>query len=604
MIPPDDSRSSIEPKEQMDQDGDTNHQSSIQQPVDSPQPSPTSPLVTSASPHPTPAAPTSSAVIPATRPPAAVVVDTIKLPSLSAYALDFILRFCSFVKIQKRLPELSEVNFEITRSLEILQAANYLQIHHVFQFLMTLVSLNLPTKHELETLPSHIVDGLLLMAPLGALYTSDMMSEDRWRWICCHRWPIFREGEDGSPPRSNPLGSWRDTFCVKYVEDFVEKGHLTSSHGFLSHLKRSVTLASPHLRFFTIRNHTQFGPLFVKLFLRTSHPRLFSLDLSRLSIHSPDLHEIVPLLVRQPSLIQLNLSNNRIIADGVAPLAAFIRETDSLQWLLLDHNELGPDGATMIASSLQANTSITKLSIEYNQIGTSGAIAIADVLQTNTTLVILDLSNNQIEDEGIVAIGRALACENGHGNLLTHLSLYDNTISSVGVDAFLNLIETNHTLLNVSLGYSSTTDAQRARLKTILARNNAAEKEANDRYAQNQDQDAPTADEYAERRQHERNMLYGADTGESDSWCIIDEHWLTKWRHFVHPGSTTPPPGPITNHRLVNPVTNDPYPGMVDLYDYRGVSPLVWRMFAEIYGGGPEIPRPTLNLYSKGTPAS
>ncbi|KAK2958079.1 putative NLR Family CARD Domain Containing protein [Blattamonas nauphoetae] len=596
MTSPDNTKPVIDSQAMEDNDEDTNHQSSIQHPIDSPQPSPTYPLVTFASPPPTP----TNLFTPHLTHNLSMVANTIKLPSVSSYALDFILRFCSFVKIQKRLPELSEVNFDLTRSLEILQAAHYLQIRHVFQFLMTLVSLNLPTKHELETLPPHLVDGLLLMAPLEALYTSDMMSDDRWRWICCHRWSTFREGKDGTPPRSTPLGSWKDTFYTKSLEDYIEKGIADATFDYISNLKSLVSMASPHLRQLIVSNPTKFGPTFVKLFLRTSHPLLFSLELSRLSIHSPDLHEIVPLLVRQPSLIQLNLSNNRIMADGVAPLAAFIRETNSLQWLLLGHNGIGPDGSTMIASSLKANTTITKLCIGYNQIGTSGAIAFADALQTNSTLVILDISNNYIGDEGIVAIGRALDCRNGHGNTtLTHLRLWDNTISSIGVDAFLNLIETNHTLLDINLGLPSTTDAQRTRLKSILTRNNTAEKEANDRFVQNQGQDAPAADEYAERRQHERDMLYGADTVHSNWWCLIDEHWLAKWRLFVSQNSTSPPPGPITNHRLVNPVTNDPHPGMIKLYDYRGVSPQVWKLFHDIYGGGPEISRRTIDLYQQ-----
>ncbi|KAK2960666.1 hypothetical protein BLNAU_4321 [Blattamonas nauphoetae] len=69
-------------------------------------------------------------------------------------------------------------------------------------------------------------------------------------------------------------------------------------------------------------------------------------------------------------------------------------------------------------------------------------------------------------------------------------------------------------------------------------------------------------------------MLYGADTAESDSWCLIDEHWLTKWRQYVHPGSTSPLTGPSTNGRFLDPASNEPRPGMVDLYDYHGISPL------------------------------
>lgn len=117
-------------------------------------------------------------------------------------------------------------------------------------------------------------------------------------------------------------------------------------------------------------------------------------------------------------------------------------------------------------------------------------------------------------------------------------------------------------------------------------------------------------------------------------YCIIDKAWLEKWRKFVQAGSfediefPLPPPGPISNHRLLRKdcvlrkeharflrkqgldsspsysfptgtVKNDDV--MQELHhdvQYVAVSPGVWAVLLSIYGGGPAIFREDIDIYS------
>ena len=67
-------------------------------------------------------------------------------------------------------------------------------------------------------------------------------------------------------------------------------------------------------------------------------------------------------------------------------------------------------------------------------------------------------------------------------------------------------------------------------------------------------------------------------------------------------GRGWPDPGPISNHELLE--NGDVKPGLRQEHDYRGVNLLVWRHLVEFYGGGPQIRRPIVDIYSSVTTAS
>jgi len=98
-------------------------------------------------------------------------------------------------------------------------------------------------------------------------------------------------------------------------------------------------------------------------------------------------------------------------------------------------------------------------------------------------------------------------------------------------------------LTDVSMGRSSLDQESRQLLAELLQRNS---------YVEAEEAEGEPQTELDRRREYERDLLYGSDTVFSDDWLLIDEQWLAQWREFVAKGSRKPPPGPISNWRLVN----------------------------------------------------
>eukprot|EP01112_Ceratiomyxa_fruticulosa_P022691 TRINITY_DN839_c0_g1_i26.p1 TRINITY_DN839_c0_g1~~TRINITY_DN839_c0_g1_i26.p1 ORF type:complete len:831 (-),score=158.18 TRINITY_DN839_c0_g1_i26:70-2562(-) len=103
-----------------------------------------------------------------------------------------------------------------------------------------------------------------------------------------------------------------------------------------------------------------------------------------------------------------------------------------------------------------------------------------------------------------------------------------------------------------------------------------------------------------ERRAAEKEAINARDRSNllpGEYWCLIDTHWVEKWKEFVFSEATDTPPGPISNSRLLDPVTGKPRPHLSRGGDYRGVILAIWDYFHSIYGGGPLIARQTLDIY-------
>ena len=85
-------------------------------------------------------------------------------------------------------------------------------------------------------------------------------------------------------------------------------------------------------------------------------------------------------------------------------------------------------------------------------------------------------------------------------------------------------------------------------------------------------------------------------------WYIISEDWLRRWRAFIDSTGATDgtgrgvlPPGPIDNARLLGK-GGKPLPNLKPQTHFRGVNRAVWTFLHAIYGGGPELARPTIAL--------
>jgi len=104
-----------------------------------------------------------------------------------------------------------------------------------------------------------------------------------------------------------------------------------------------------------------------------------------------------------------------------------------------------------------------------------------------------------------------------------------------------------------------------------------------------------------ERRRAEKRAIAEADTttinNEYGYWYIIDAGWLRRWRQYTAEGSIAAPPGPVSNEVLLGP-DGTPRKGLRKVDHYRGVNEQVWNIFQDFHGGGPEIRRREINLYS------
>ncbi|TMW64017.1 hypothetical protein Poli38472_014134 [Pythium oligandrum] len=110
-----------------------------------------------------------------------------------------------------------------------------------------------------------------------------------------------------------------------------------------------------------------------------------------------------------------------------------------------------------------------------------------------------------------------------------------------------------------------------------------------------------------ERRRLEREMILRHDTRElkrGEAWFIIETSWLDAWMAYIlsedDPDCPVVKPGPLTNYTLFDPKEYCLKRDLVATKHYRGVNPMVYAMYAELYGtaGAKPIVRWTLDIYA------
>ena len=115
------------------------------------------------------------------------------------------------------------------------------------------------------------------------------------------------------------------------------------------------------------------------------------------------------------------------------------------------------------------------------------------------------------------------------------------------------------------------------------------------------------------RRAREKERILSVDSKklpDGDAWFVMSEVWLKAWRDFIDSSPAAPvdgtgrgvlPPGPIDNARLLGR-DGKPLPNLRASIHYRGVNKKVWEFLHGIYGGGPPLKRPRLDIYTEALP--
>ena len=83
----------------------------------------------------------------------------------------------------------------------------------------------------------------------------------------------------------------------------------------------------------------------------------------------------------------------------------------------------------------------------------------------------------------------------------------------------------------------------------------------------------------------------------------MDTRWLNDWHQFVKGELDEEPPGPVTTKELLDE-KNNPLPNLRPKIDYRGVSPMAYACFVELYGKdrSPELLRYKVDIYQREIP--
>lgn len=90
-----------------------------------------------------------------------------------------------------------------------------------------------------------------------------------------------------------------------------------------------------------------------------------------------------------------------------------------------------------------------------------------------------------------------------------------------------------------------------------------------------------------------------------ECWFLMDSDWLNAWSAFVNGSEVEDPPGPISCKGLLDDKGN-PLPNLKAIRDYRGVPPIVYFIFLELYGkdDSPELPRYVVDIYKTPVPVA
>jgi hypothetical protein len=194
------------------------------------------------------------------------------------------------------------------------------------------------------------------------------------------------------------------------------------------------------------------------------------LNLSQQHLTDLDMLLVVDQAIIKKQCTQLNLSSNWITAQGAQVIANSI-SSSHLQNLDLGFNYLTDNGVRSLVQSLMIpnnTTLLTNLYLPRNSITNEGARHLAQMLEsTGNTITHLSLSYNEITGRGMQLLATAIGRDNSK---LEALSLVENPLGDECVNAIVDMLERNRSLIVLNIKKTNLSLTSKARLKQIARR--------------------------------------------------------------------------------------------------------------------------------------
>lgn len=205
-----------------------------------------------------------------------------------------------------------------------------------------------------------------------------------------------------------------------------------------------------------------FNCLTESMMVTSFHLKNLNLTSNRLSVESCDA--FMTALSQNTTIEILNLMACLHGDEMAQSVSRMLAQNSTLTSLGLSHCRLEDSGSVPIAESLSANSSLRVLNLKHVMIGTAGTVALGRSLEHNASLQVLILATNTISEDGCYALAAAIRVNSSLRELNLQCSL-----SEVGVDAIVEALDGNHSL--ISLPIFAPQQTQQQAVKMIVERN-------------------------------------------------------------------------------------------------------------------------------------
>jgi len=153
----------------------------------------------------------------------------------------------------------------------------------------------------------------------------------------------------------------------------------------------------------------------------------------------------------------LHLASNYISVVSAPMFVELLQECPNMKWLDLVSNDVSPSFISTIHPAINAAHNLTILSLSNCTCNDEGAQILANVLSTNSTLLEVHFNFNNLTDAAAFPIASALKL---HNKTLRNLRLDENEIGYDGVQALLEALQYNNSLVYLDLSENDFDPAQ------------------------------------------------------------------------------------------------------------------------------------------------